>query len=128
MHVDAYDPRIEDIKRYVWRHYPHVATPSSCSPTPDDIAGELPPDVRDRFTQYLDGLDSPSDDTLSPDAAAVVMSVHARLETKKFIEMVQGIDMKIARCGRCERVLASPAARQCLACGFEWHNGADHPE
>jgi hypothetical protein len=29
--------------------------------------------------------------------------------------------MHIRRCPRCNRIVASPNARQCLWCGFDWH-------
>ncbi len=125
MQLDADDPNIESIKRYVWRHYPQIASPIGCSPTPDDIASELPPDVRDRFTRYFSDFDSPTSDPLSSDDAAVVMSVHTRLETKKFIELLQNHYLEIAMCRRCDHVLASPNAQQCLACGYNWHPTSD---
>jgi hypothetical protein len=120
MNLDADDSNIENIKRYVWRHYPQVASPSECSPMPNDIAAELPLDVRDRFTRCFADFDDPTKESLSSDDAAVVMSVHTRLETKNFIEKVRDHDLDIARCQQCDHVLASPVAQQCLACGSSW--------
>jgi hypothetical protein len=124
MRVDADNPRIEEIKRYVWRHFPEVSSPSSCSPTIDDVAAELPPDVRDRFSRHVAEFDDPNSDSLSSEDAAIVMAVHNRLETKNFIEMIRGHDLNIARCPRCGHVVASPFAEQCLACGHNWRGSA----
>ncbi len=35
--------------------------------------------------------------------------------------LVDCTDIVVNRCPRCERVLRTPLARQCLWCGFDWH-------
>ena len=32
-----------------------------------------------------------------------------------------GVEVFVNRCARCNRVVATPKARQCLWCGFDWH-------
>ena len=33
----------------------------------------------------------------------------------------RGVDFLLLRCPRCQRVVATPRARQCLWCGHDWH-------
>jgi hypothetical protein len=34
--------------------------------------------------------------------------------------------LSIKRCPACHRIVASPAAKQCLWCGYDWHSAADN--
>ncbi len=36
----------------------------------------------------------------------------------------RGVDVTINRCPQCRRVVRTPAARQCLWCGHDWHGPA----
>jgi len=35
--------------------------------------------------------------------------------------LAESAGLEIARCSKCNRIIRTPAARQCLWCGHDWH-------
>jgi hypothetical protein len=41
---------------------------------------------------------------------------------ERVLEAIRDGTVEVNRCPRCGRVVRTPLARQCLACGFDWHS------
>lgn len=44
-----------------------------------------------------------------------------RWRTAQRILREHGDEVFVNRCGRCDRIVRTPKARQCFWCGFDWH-------
>lgn len=107
--------------RYVWRHYHRFATPSEITALkvafcrakgrrePGALADALALDTR------TGRLDPGIARALETQPTAIQDAIATRILRDHPHEIV------LARCPKCAALLRTPRARQCLACGHDWH-------
>jgi hypothetical protein len=144
MKPEAYNEE-EALMGYVWRNYPDLIRPHECLPKDETICQQLPPELREEYRQYVAECnriltETAEDERLSkddsvweiepclpdtsPEIAAAVGPIYAKLRRQLFQERFRPYQdrVTIARCPRCNRILINAKSRQCLWCGFDWHN------
>lgn len=55
------------------------------------------------------------------DAALTKGTKLFKREVRKRIQFQYKEDISIKRCGKCDKIVATPKAKQCLWCGNDWH-------
>lgn len=112
--TDLNDEEIEAIKCYVWRNYPEICRPHECVPDRESIIHNLPKSMRRDFREHIDG-----NRELQEGEADVIMSVVTKLETEKFLQLVDVESLEIARCRECHNILVNNKSKtqaRCRAC------------
>jgi hypothetical protein len=127
---------------YVWQNYPDISNPLQCTHSEEEICQRLPGDLQKECSQYLkaksDALDEdipglgPAFETsdslpeMSPELHAAYTAAFFELQYEAFTEQFRPHEARvhIACCPKCDKILASPLARQCFWCGHDWHEKA----
>ncbi len=99
---------------YVWQHYSQFLTPSEKAAGKAALAREEAMQVdSDSMRRKL--LEMAGD-------LSVASAVEFRRTTRDRIQREHAAEVEINRCPRCERIVRSPRAQQCLWCGHDWHS------
>ncbi len=111
----------EELTAFVLRHYRELLSDLECRTLDAVVAEEKAQTMKTRSLAEMlrdrAGVNDPQvREALKAGVHAFRKSVRDRL--------LREHDVAVARCPRCTRVLKSPAARQCLRCGADWHDGA----
>lgn len=119
-----WDPATYDDDReltdYVWHNYRHLLTAFEWKVWNADTADwkaaraseKLAISIRKRWGSQND-----------PEVAAALVPGIAvfRRQASERILAEHAAEVMINRCARCQRIVATPRARQCLWCGHDWH-------
>lgn len=120
-----WDPSTYDDDReltdYIWHNYRHLLTAFEWRVWNADTADwkaersseKMASTIRKRWGSQND-----------PEVAAALERGIAvfRREARNRILAEHPEEVTINRCSRCQRIVATPLARQCLWCGLDWHN------
>jgi hypothetical protein len=110
-----------ELTGYVWHNYFHLLSPfeftvwkavawqQKGAPSNGNVARVL----RKRFEEARS----------DPQVAAAIDDYDLfRQQARDRILAEHADKVTINRCSRCQRIVATPLARQCLWCGLDWHN------
>jgi hypothetical protein len=118
--MSDYDDEAE-LATYVWTHYQHLFTPveakAGWAVHADAKAAFGHKDVAE-FIWKRHGL--ADDPAVLAELAEGVEVFRRRAAHRVLREHAQ--QLFVNRCPRCNRVVRTPKARQCLWCGFDWHS------
>jgi acyl carrier protein len=117
------------LTRYVWNNYPHlmsdlerrVGTEMVQREKAEASAGDDAAKLAQSKMLYGFGQYPEVNEALKHGHRAFRDSVRDRLLREDAERVV------VNRCPQCERILCTPQARQCLWCGFDWHEPARMP-
>jgi hypothetical protein len=110
-----------ELTRYVWDHYQRFLTERECR-VGRAIIGRAKADVASskEMVEILHRKLGGIGDAETEDALANGAEVFRRLVRNRLLSQ-HAVEIYVNRCPRCSRVVRSPSARQCLWCGFDWH-------
>jgi hypothetical protein len=109
-----------DLGRYIEFNYSHLMTAlerRACTAMMMELkaTNAHSPAMSRMLRKRSPANDSDVSDALKDGPAVFWRRVGERLVREHATEFV------LARCSRCARLLRTPRARQCLACGLDWH-------
>ena len=121
MSAETYDDNLA-LRAYVHKHFPHLMTPLERRVT--EYIAPIVSDATDskiqKLHEFLESLDGHVDDDDVYTAFRTpyeqrIANAMARVLAEHRAEIIEN------RCPKCSRLVRTPAARQCLWCGYDWH-------
>jgi hypothetical protein len=123
--LDDYDDQLE-LTSYIWHNYPHLfneaenlagrtllgeAKAANCGS--EQMRRKLLEKLSHRGLEEVDQLLSDGEVAFRIAAAARVLATHPD-------------EVFVNRCSKCQCIVATPRAKQCLWCGYDWHGFSEH--
>jgi hypothetical protein len=110
-----------ELTDYVWHNYRHLLTAFEWKVRNADTADWKAERASEKMASSIRKRWGSQND---PEvAAALGQGIAAfRRGARERILAEQPEEVTINRCSRCQRIVATPRARQCLWCGLDWHN------
>jgi len=106
------------LTEYIWNNYRHLLSPFDLRVEKADLLRKksLPP-VQERMVTRMWG------ETSSPDVEEALKDGFDAYQRAAVRRILRGHvnEVFINRCPRCNRVVRTPRARQCLWCHHRWH-------
>jgi|HubBroStandDraft_6_1064221.scaffolds.fasta_scaffold77147_2 hypothetical protein len=120
-----WDPATYDDDReltdYIWHNYRHLLTAFEWKVWKADVAEWKAERASEKLASSIRKRWGSQDD---PEvAAALARGIDLfRRDARDRILAEHPQEVTTNRCARCQRIVATPLARQCLWCGHDWHN------
>ena len=120
----SWDPSTYDDEReltdYVWHNFSNLLTPLEWTVSQSVMFEEKAKAANDVVAKRLRELSAAQKDSQVVEALKDGFSAF-RDNVRKRIVGQHCDKVSINRCTACRRIVATPAAQQCLWCGHEWH-------
>jgi hypothetical protein len=119
--VRNYDESAE-LFRYVWSHCYHLLTESEQKiDTALLVRAKIAAARNERLTEKLL---TPRAFFGDPEVEAAVAEGYEGFRERTYQRLLADAEVQrlIKRCPQCRRIVATPRARQCLWCHYDWHN------
>jgi hypothetical protein len=114
----AYDEESE-LTRYVWRFGSGLRTRFESQVEQAAWAREKFAGATDEHGRRIMARYGRLDDTRINAALAGGLEAFRRSACRRILS--EHPDLRVNRCPRCHRIVRTPAAKQCLRCGHDWH-------
>ena len=123
MTAEGYDDA-RALRAYTHKHFPHLMTPLERRVT--EYTAPIVSDAADtkirKVYQFLESRDGHVDDAAVYTAFQTPYEQRIELAVNRVIAQHRA-EIIENRCPACHRLVRTPVARQCLWCGFDWHDG-----
>jgi hypothetical protein len=115
----------EALTEYVWRNYRELMSEGEIAAYKALIGSAkidaytedgVPPGNAEWFRRHFGRLDDPVVARQLTDGRE---TFYRRVRDRLLQERTD--DVFVNRCGRCNRIVVTPLAKQCLWCGYDWH-------
>lgn len=121
--MKPYDEESE-LQNYVWKHYRPFMTPAEREAAWAVLADDM---KRDKGRDIVVEIWKEHKLAEKPDVVALLTkgAQQMRANAIKRILRERSTEVFVNRCPKCERIVRTPKALQCLWCGHDWHRGAE---
>jgi hypothetical protein len=109
-----------ELTNYIWNHFPHFFTPAEARVRLAVHAQQkaaIGSEAMAKLIRRRHGLDE--DPIVRAELAEGADAFRRRAATRVLTD--HRAEVFVNRCPRCNRVVRTPKAQQCLWCGFDWH-------
>lgn len=117
--AEVYDNGRE-LTEYIWRNYRQLVTEAEARVMTSAVLEEKAQHSGMKMAEQLHERSEIPDDLEIKNALKDGTDVF-RARVRDRILKESGDAVHINRCSECERIVATPRARQCLWCGYDWH-------